>query len=60
MKDLRDDNEPSQPSPPPPDYDEATEEHEQRHTTLIQHHDRPTKVRLYIDPLFFSLLWLIQ
>ncbi|CDH51932.1 predicted protein [Lichtheimia corymbifera JMRC:FSU:9682] len=43
MKDLKDDNEPSQPSPPPPDYDEATEEHEQRHTTLIQHHDRPTK-----------------
>ncbi|KAI7879156.1 hypothetical protein K492DRAFT_208483 [Lichtheimia hyalospora FSU 10163] len=42
MKEQENDNIASQPSPPP-DYDEATEEHEQRHTTLIQHQDRPNQ-----------------
>ena len=55
MKEQENDNITSQPSPPP-DYDEATEEHEQRHTTLIQHHDRANQVSWLAFSLFFSLI----
>lgn len=52
MKEQEKDNVPSPPSSPP-DYDEATEEHEQKHTTLIAHHDRPTQVHFSIFFSFF-------